>query len=739
MVLAIAVSFVALGASADNAIQRENRKPGNPEWVLANEANGEIEGYASPLSVNRGEQVRIYVNTVDTSYTMNVYRMGWYGGDGARLVAGPITRTGVRQTIPPFDPVTGLVDCNWVDPYVLTIPNTSDATEWASGVYIVRLQSNQTNKTKFVIFYVRDDARVANHLFISSTNTSQAYNAWGGRSLYPDPPTNRPAGRKVSYNRPFDSGGGTGQFLFRWEYHMVRFLEREGYDVTYATDIDLHRRNNLLPNYQSALFVGHPEYWSWEMRQNTEAARNAGTNLGFFSGNSIYWQIRYEPSAVTGEADRTIVGYKEVALTQDPYATDNNSSNDHLVTTQWRLAPVNRPEAALMGVQYVYNTIINGDIVIDDVTSAPRVFTNTGLARGSILPKLLGYEVDAMAASSPAGTIRLGKSPFFNENTDRTDYSHMTVYTHSSGATVFATGTIQWSWGLDAWHSTETGAGVVPAAQQMTRNVLARLAGDTAWRDCQYVLAPQEADVTSAAGSGSFTMTTSSNCTWNVATTAPWITITSATSGSGNTTVTYSYTANAAGPRTGDITIGDKSFSVNQDTGCSYTLSPATATAPATGTSGSFSVQTTAPCPWSAASDAAWLTISGSATGQGNATISYNVAPNDSTQRTGHIVVGGRTFTVTQDAGCTYTLSASSANVAPSGGTVSVNVTTNSACHWSASSSPSWVTITSTNHGPGNGTVTFTVAANTTSFSRVGSLSIAGNAFTVTQAAAGAP
>ncbi|HWS72524.1 MAG TPA: N,N-dimethylformamidase beta subunit family domain-containing protein, partial [Thermoanaerobaculia bacterium] len=378
LTLLLAVSL-SLPAAAQNAVQLENQKQGTADWEAFPEAsNREIEGYASLTSVDRGGTINFYVNTAEPSYALEIFRLGWYNGLGARRVLGPVTRPGVVQTTPAPD-ANGMVECNWTAPYTLTIPNSSDVTDWASGVYVVRLTGSQSNKKRFIFFVVRDDARASNHYFISAVNTSQAYNNWGGKSLYTFNSTNAVAATKISLNRPLANGAGTGDFIFRWEYDMLRFLEREGYDVTYGTDVDLHERGNLLLNHRDVLIVGHSEYWSYAMRQNVEAARDQGVNLGFFAGNSVYWQIRYEPSPVSGFADRTIVGYKETALTKDPYATDKDSTNNKYITTSWRSSTLNDSEDALVGTLYFYDdTNCCGDITIDDVTSAPWVFANTG-------------------------------------------------------------------------------------------------------------------------------------------------------------------------------------------------------------------------------------------------------------------------------------------------------------------------------------------------------------------------
>ena len=254
---------------------------------------------------------------------------------------------------------------------------------------------------------------------------------------------------------------------------MVRFLEREGYDVTYCTDVDTHAGPNLLLSHNAFLVVGHDEYWSWQMRNNVEAARDQGINLGFFCGNSCWWQIRFESSQVTGDQNRTIVCYKS---TDDPvYGT----SSSYLTTVNWPNAPVNRPENTMIGLGYGYwgpNEAVNNDIVISDASH--WVCTGTGLKNGDHLPGLIGYEADDRLPGSPSGTISISHSPVCCGDTYDTGYSDMTMYQAPSGATVFATGTIQWSWGLDDYNAdSSVGPVLRPSrlnsdAQQITRNVL---------------------------------------------------------------------------------------------------------------------------------------------------------------------------------------------------------------------------------------------------------------------------
>lgn len=452
-------------ARGPNPITAENEKPGDSSWPLSNPAKSrEIEGYASAVSVNLGEEISFLVSTAEPSYTLEIFRMGWYGGAGARKMGPSVTRSGRLQPTPFPDPETGLIECPWVDPYVLKIPHDSSAPNgWTSGVHMVKLTS-ASGKQRYIIFVVRDDARPSNLLFQSSVNTYQAYNNWGGTSLY----TKNPRAFKVSFNRPYSRGQGTGDFL-TWEYNMVRFLEREGYDVTYSTDVDTHARGELLLRHVGFLVVGHGEYWSWQMRDSVEAARDQGVGLGFFAANTCFWQVRFEPSPATGDPNRTIVGYKEYALTHDPFATSQDPSQQHLVTTMWRRHPVNRPEDALVGVMYDWRLgAPNTDMVVQNTST--WLFEGTGLADGDRLPGILGYEADRMFHHAPDGTWRAAHSPVFT-STGKTLYADMTAYTTKACSAVVGTGTLRWSWGLDDFainHPVRTH----PAVQQITRNVL---------------------------------------------------------------------------------------------------------------------------------------------------------------------------------------------------------------------------------------------------------------------------
>lgn len=213
------------------------------------------------------------------------------------------------------------------------------------------------------------------------------------------------------------------------------------------------------------------------MRANITAFRDSGGNLIFFGANTIDWQIRLETSPVTGADNRVIVGWKE-RYQEDPLFADGIASNDYLVTTRFKSAPVSMPEDALMGVGIV-REYVSGDMVISNASH--WVFQHTGLTNGSTLIGLLGFEVDGILGHQPATTEILCTSvatelPNSRNPTIESAISHMVIYTWSSGAQVFATGSMQWSWGLDDYNVPELRSSRLnTSAIQITKNVLSRL------------------------------------------------------------------------------------------------------------------------------------------------------------------------------------------------------------------------------------------------------------------------
>ncbi|WP_445637554.1 DUF4082 domain-containing protein [Nostoc sp. DSM 114161] len=471
-----------------NPVYLENLNSGTTNWKLDNRGNGEIAGYASATSVNKGESLDIKVSLGQAGqYTIDVYRLGYYGGTGGRLIASSGVLNGTTQAACTVDPDTRLVECNWTTSYVLQVGNN-----WTSGIYVAKLTDKATGVVAHVWFVVRDDSSNADILFNSAVSTVLAYSSTGGYSLYSSNSIGGERAFKVSYDRPFAQAtyqnSNEADTPLRWEYNMVRWLESLGYDVTYTDSMQVHTNGQKLLNHKVFLSVGHDEYWSKEMRDRIEAARNTGINLGFFSANTGYWRVRFENSTLAAgqvKPNRVMACYKpDWAL--DPVAQQQGPS---AATNKFRSAQNQRPENSLLGVMYGSDLDTYGGFNFVVANASDPYYANTGLKNGDQLAMLVGYEWDFIVnnGSTPPGLVMLSQSPVtpadvlpnFDEpvgeralpaNQDFTK-SHSARYTASSGAKVFASGTIQWAWGLDS-------DGVSPfrediRAKQITVNILA--------------------------------------------------------------------------------------------------------------------------------------------------------------------------------------------------------------------------------------------------------------------------
>ena len=261
---------------------------------------------------------------------------------------------------------------------------------------------------------------------------------------------------------------------------------------------------------------------------------------------------------------------------------------------------------------------------------------------------------------------------------------------------------------------------------------------------CQVTLAsPPMMDA--GGGSGSLAITTQPECTWDVSSTASWISGFTPASGQGTATVSFRVTANdSSSTRDGMIVVNGEQARVSQRAPCRYDVGPANQSISASGGAGSLNIATTSDCSWSATAEASWIVLSSSRSGSGNGTVSFTVAPNPGEARSSEIVIGNQRPNITQAGAsapppppsCSTNISPTSQNIAAAGGTGTVTVS--ATCQWTATSGATWITISSGAAGTGNGTVSFTVA-NNTGAARTGTLSIAGRTFTVTQAGSSSP
>jgi hypothetical protein len=489
-------SFTTAGGTSctGNPIVCENQKPGNPssEWDVAGVGDTTIEGFATDISVNKGDTVRFKIDTPATVYRLDIYRLGYYGGAGARKIA-TIRRT-TPQGQPPCmtDTASGLVDCgNWSESLNWAVP--ADAM---SGIYVAKaVREDRASAGSHIVFVVRDDASQADILFQTSDTTWQAYNRYGGNSLYVGGPGTSPArAYKVSYNRPFTTRGATPEdWLFNAEYPMVRWLESNGYNVVYSTGVDTDRRGAVaLQQHRMFMSVGHDEYWSAGQRANVEAARNAGVHLAFFSGNEIFWKTRWEDSIDgSGTPYRTLVSYKETHANRvlDP-------ADPPIWTGTWRdprfspPADGGRPENALTGNLFTVNDSgTSFSLQVPEAKGKLRFWRNTSVATlapnatATLGTNIIGYEWDQDIdnGARPPGLFQLSSTTingasvlqdFGSTYASGTATHTLTLYRHASRALVFGAGTIQWSWGLDANHDRDPSVPSVPM-QQATVNLLA--------------------------------------------------------------------------------------------------------------------------------------------------------------------------------------------------------------------------------------------------------------------------
>ncbi len=468
-------SIVSAGTTitAQNAIVLENQKAGTTDWQVGSNfaTNNEIAGYGDASSINKGQAINLKVSLAQAGkYNLDVYRLGYYGGAGGRLISSVAGLNGVTQAAPTIDPTTRLVESKWNTSYTL-----QTAADWTTGLYLAKLTDSTTGKQSYVEFVVRDDNRPAEIGFQDASNTVAAYNNYGGYSSYAFNSINNQPAYKVSFDRPLSP---TTQGILAWEYQTASWAEAQGYDISYYSNSDVQTNPFQLYSQNAFLSVGHDEYWSLDMRNNVEKARDNGTNLAFFSANSAYWQVRYEPST-TGQANRVLAIYKD-DWNLDPIAQLDNSQ----ATTRFRSAQVNRPENALLGVMYTGQTsdVTGGfDFVVSNATDP--YYAGTGLKNGDKIPGLVGYEWDGVVNNglTPAGLVVLSSSP---ANPDAgvgpglptgtpTNISNAVRYTAASGAKVFSSGSIQWVWGLNG--SLTPNPRPNPLAQKIATNVFADL------------------------------------------------------------------------------------------------------------------------------------------------------------------------------------------------------------------------------------------------------------------------
>lgn len=463
-----------------NPIKRENTLPGAKDWVITADTyaqHGEIAGYSSTVSAIPGATIgfAISTRTPGDSFTLKIYRLGFYGGAGARKVLELDNQQGINQgwfnnntfisgqmsQLPQecatcaFDPLDSLrhdtneLDANWRFTHNLIIP-----VAWVTGYYVVLLTTAE-NKQSYIPFIVRNDVRATPYLMQASVATWQAYNLWGGHNLYgywngtdlygPQ------RARIVSYNRPYAQGYGSGDLFFQ-EYNFVRYVESRGYDVSYTTNVDIAAHSEELKNHTSLIICGHDEYWDSFERTGVQNAVNAGLDLLVFSGNTAYKKIRYGSDAA-GDPNREEIDYRYSEYQDTPDPVTANPATRAQTTGLWRDSVINLPENALLGIMWNSGQHNFGEIPrrMFVMNTQEWIFTGANLHDGDAIDGVVGYEYDTLVPNgvAPKQLITIADEPVDHLDTATPTRSTAILYYPTAQSFVFNAGTMRWSYPLD--------------------------------------------------------------------------------------------------------------------------------------------------------------------------------------------------------------------------------------------------------------------------------------------------
>jgi hypothetical protein len=462
-------------------ILRENEHAGTRDWMTTNVRvdpktkyrSPWVEGYVSKTSVRPGESITIHVSTNPPSpFLIEFYRLGYYQGHGGRFMmkTGPIK--GSVQPDPPVGPMR-LRECAWAPSASITIP-----ADWTSGVYLGKLTADREGLQSYVVFVVRDD-RKADFLFQVSDTTWNAYNRWPSQfSLYDDGKKEWYWGPDVqtSFDRPYGKycqvvdaplSVGSGEFLL-WEFPLAYWMEQQGYDLTYISNLDTHADVEGLRRAKGWLSVGHDEYWSLSMFQNMIQMVTEGLNLAFLSGNSICGVIDIH-AASDGRADRII---ERVGRFGSPRTEEIEKG----FPEEARFIKNGPNESILMGAQSTYPVTGGGDWICRKPDH--WLFAGTAMKAGDGIPGLVGWEWHG--APAPIAGLEIVASGKTNSPRAEGDYT-ATIYPGPMGNLVFNASTIWWADGLSeppgyvrpAVYTKPKGPDV--RVQRITRNLLDRM------------------------------------------------------------------------------------------------------------------------------------------------------------------------------------------------------------------------------------------------------------------------
>jgi hypothetical protein len=452
----------------------ENRRPGSTAWRIEG-ARGTIQGFANQVYAQLGQRVTLYVTTSAPTFRAEAFRMGYYQGDGARLVWASAPVAGRVQPACPVTAGINMVACdNWTPALTLAVTSA-----FVPGDYLIKLVGSGGQQS-YVPLTVWDPASTATYVIKNDVYTWQAWNPYGGYDFYAG--LGRcPAGvyplcsraRVVSYDRPYAAEEGSGNFL-TLEYPLVQWAEEHGLDVTYATDLTIQQHPGLLLRHRVLLSLGHDECWSLGERQAAVAAHDAGRNIVFFAASPVLRHVRTQASPLG--PDREVVDYRDSQ--DDPL---DGHGNPLLVTgNTWASAPASWPEDAFVGESYA-GFLEPGQftsLVVSDASG--WVFHGTGLHNGSVLPGVIGSDVDHYDVSLDPGTVQIFSHSPIAATMGQTDlgafYSDISYYTDpKTGAGVLDLGTNNWIPALTNDHS-GCGRGPGPCVsavlQQITGNIM---------------------------------------------------------------------------------------------------------------------------------------------------------------------------------------------------------------------------------------------------------------------------
>jgi len=462
-------------------IREENAKPGTPDWMLTCPAIDPsvkhrcpwIEGYFSRTSVRAGETISLQVSTnPDSKFTVDLYRMGYYGGAGARHIGNLGIFPGGKQEDPLVD-AHRLRVCGWEPCTKITIPN-----DWPSGIYLAKLTAERESVQSYAIFIVRDNRR-ADFMFQCSDTTWQAYNRWPSQySLY-DNGANTwywGAGIDISFDRPYGKycqildqplSTGSGEWLL-WEFPLAFWMEAQGYDVTYVSNVDLHAEPAGLKRAKGFLSVGHDEYYSLPMFTALKQAIADGLNVAFLSGNTCCGLIEFS-SGKDGTPNR-------ILRRLDRFGPPDDVGNK-LFPDQKTLPRQGPNENTLIGARST-GTVIGG---APWTCAKPEhwLFAGTGMKEGDGIPGLVGWEWHGDPADIPGlEVVAKGET---NSGSGKGTYTS-TIYPGPKGNIVFNAATCWWGDGLSAppgyihpkAHTAEP-RGPDPRCRKITANLLERM------------------------------------------------------------------------------------------------------------------------------------------------------------------------------------------------------------------------------------------------------------------------